>query len=431
MRKFLLFFGCVIIITAMVFSYRYAAQQDQANSVKMQEFNTMQEVFPQGVGDETEEQQGTSSKTEKQMGLKNLEVLATMEESSNAKNQVWAGTFQLVWNDFINELLKGPAKFVDGNPLIADQLNKQSFSVADLSPAAYYKKWGLVSPKLKQEIAKGIKEKFNETSDILDQFDWTAEPDKYFLYAMLKKDFQFVEKFQKRGFDTFGGSEDPVEYFGADDLNAKSSVWVLFYNGKDDFAVRLQSKQGSLAQLYQKLKGEILAYSGNNVLKENDDFKAPMLDFNVERDFSELCGKVISPNWIISQALETIQFKMDEAGVKLKSEAGMMVMKRAIMERSTPRYFYFNDRYAVFIAEKGKKPYFALLVEDAAELQKLPQITSQNRDAAQAKFVEGLEAYNQGDYEIALRTWTEAKQLDPSSPDVEMALGKVKQMLGR
>ena len=308
------------------------------------------------------------------------EVLGTLESKSTARNQVWVGTFQLVWNDFMNQLIKGPVQFVGTQPVLADELNKQSFSAENLSESAYYKKWGLASLNLKKEIEQGIATKFNETSDILDQFDWTPLPGKYFFYAMLKKDFEFVEPFIKTGPQPFRGSDTDVEYFEAESYAQKRSVWVLFYKNSNNFAVRLESTQndhvylyrtdnpGTLASLYQDMKQEILAYKGKNTLEEEDHFKAPLLNLDVTREFTEIMGKPISPNWIIAKALETIKFKMDEKGVKLKSEAGIMTLRMAKVG-ALPRYFNFDARYVVFLADKGKKPYFALLVEDAAALQ--------------------------------------------------------------
>ena len=86
-----------------------------------------------------------------------FEILPTMDSVSNAKNQVWVGTFQLIWNDLINELVKHPIEFFGYKSVMAYNLNKQAFTTADISDSAYYKKWGLASPQLKQEIEDGIK----------------------------------------------------------------------------------------------------------------------------------------------------------------------------------------------------------------------------------------------------------------------------------
>ena len=60
---------------------------------------------------------------------------------------------------------------------------------------------------------------------------------------------------------------------------------------------------------------------------------------------------------------------MDEVGVKLKSEAGiMMCTSCAPGFREEPRYFYFDNRYIIFLQEKTK-PYFAMKIEDAKSVQ--------------------------------------------------------------
>ena len=45
-------------------------------------------------------------------------------------------------------------------------------------------------------LAKDIKKKFNEKSDILDMIDWNAKNTLLF-YTMLKKDFEFINEFDK------------------------------------------------------------------------------------------------------------------------------------------------------------------------------------------------------------------------------------------
>ena len=314
-----------------------------------------------------------------------FEIIPTMDSVSNAKNQVWVGTFQLVWNDLVNELIKHPVEFVGYKSVMAENLNKQTFTTDDISVSAYYRKWGLASPKLRKEIEDGIKEKFNETSDILDMFNWTPEDGKYFLYAMLKKDFQYVQPFNKLEDAPFNGSKDNDKYFGIDKNSSdslKHNIEVLFYNNSQDYAVSIKSKTDdiiylyrtndnkTLDVLYKDMKRKYKFYSGEKSMGAQDLFKAPIIDFKNEIEFDEICNKPIkNTNFFISKAVETVQFKMDETGVKLKSEAGMMTQKLMIAEKEQPRYFYFNDRYVIFLEEYGKKPYFAMKIEDAKKLQ--------------------------------------------------------------
>ncbi|MBO7237843.1 MAG: hypothetical protein J6U96_00950 [Elusimicrobiaceae bacterium] len=49
--------------------------------------------------------------------------------------------------------------------------------------------------------------------------------------------------------------------------------------------------------------------------------------------------------------------------------------------------------------------------------------------AVRQRLVEGIEAYNKEDYQTALRKWTEAHQIDPNDPDINLALRKVKEVL--
>ena len=330
-----------------------------------------------------------SSNVSAQAAISDFEILPTMNSTSNAKNQVWVGTFQLVWNDLVNELIKRPVEFVGYKSIMAENLNQKAFTTSDISESSYYKKWGLASPKLKKEIEQGIKEKFNEKSDILDGFDWTPGYKKYFLYAMLKKDFEYVEKFDKLDDAEFRGSEGKVKYFGIN-KDSKSSlrdtVKVLYYNTKDDCALALKSKQGDIVylyrtndnkklnELYSDMMSKAGSYKGNKWLSSKDEFKAPMIDFKSEREFPEICNKPIkNTDLMISKAIETVQFKMDETGVKLKSEAAIMMKATSAGPGHiiTPRYFYFDGKYVIFLVENGKsKPYFAMKVEDAKKLQK-------------------------------------------------------------
>ena len=128
---------------------------------------------------------------------KAIEVLPTMESVSAAPNRIWVGTFQIVWNETMNEVVKKPVKFVRYSSMLAKELNKQRFKKEYISDNSYYTTYGIVSPELKDKIVNAIKEKFNETSDITDMFDWTYQPNKIFIYAMLKKDFKFLEPFDK------------------------------------------------------------------------------------------------------------------------------------------------------------------------------------------------------------------------------------------
>lgn len=320
---------------------------------------------------------------------KNLEVLPLLSSKSEQANRVWVGTFQLVWNDLMDGIVKGPVKFEGYKSALAKQLNKQKFKADQLSENSYYKTYGETSPELKNQIETAIKEKFNETSDILNSFDWTPAPGKYFIYAMLKKDFKFLTAFDKLKPARFAHSFKKVDYFGIDENSDKAldnMINVLFYNSKDDFAVAIRTDGNDVVYLYRtdddktfdKLYSDMFMkkvyYDGPSKFNEEDELKVPNISLYREKSFDELCNhKIKGTDLIISQAIETIDFKMDNEGVKLKSEAGMAVALSAIVppQKPEPRKFYFDDTFVLFLQESDKmKPYFALRIDDVSLINK-------------------------------------------------------------
>ena len=124
-----------------------------------------------------EEQKYSSSSSEFK---NNMDVVLSLEDKIN-ENSIWCGTFNLIWNDLKNDLAKQDIVF-NPQPDIVNNLNKGTFTSDNLSENSYYKTYGTPNIELKEKIEKEIKDKFNETSDILNDFDWeNASPESYFL----------------------------------------------------------------------------------------------------------------------------------------------------------------------------------------------------------------------------------------------------------
>ena len=142
----------------------------------------------------------------------NIDILPTMQSKSNVQDRVWVGTFQIVWNDLMDKLVGGEVKFFAGNPDSANELNKKEFTTSDISDKCYYKYFGKITYGTKKTIEKAIKKKFNEKSDILDKLDLTPGKGRFIIYAMLKKDFEFLNAFDKLGKSNF--RDKKAEFFG-------------------------------------------------------------------------------------------------------------------------------------------------------------------------------------------------------------------------
>lgn len=310
-------------------------------------------------------------------------VVPTMKDTIK-ENSSWCATFQLVWNDMQNNLVGGDVILSEPHEFV-NNLNLQSFKEADLSEESYYKKWGLVSTDLKEEIEKGIKDKFDEESDILDGFDWTEEPYKYLFYTMLKKEFEFPKEFDILENEKFKDTEN-VKYFGikdSTDSQVRNQVTVLYYESKSDFAVKLSTKTNDEVILARKDDSSNFEDIYNNILRKSESFegdtkfgdkdilKVPNLDMDILKEYNEVTGKEFldkngNPNYI-DKAVQTIQMELDNKGGKIKSEAAIVTKMSAmapVIEKE-PREFLFNDDYVIFLKETDKDlPYFAACIND-------------------------------------------------------------------
>lgn len=318
--------------------------------------------------------------------VNSIEVLPTMNTQSTAQNRIWVGTFQLVWNELTDKIVKAPVKFLDFDSQMANNLNQKQFKKSNLNEKSYYVKSGIVSPALKAEIEKNIKSKFHETSDILKMFDFTYNPEKIFVYAMLKKDFRFTNAFDKLATGNFGNSQEKVKYFGINDNSNQKlykNVNVLFYNDDNDFAVKLYTKGKDEVLLYRtnddktfdkyyaELNDKTAKYSGDKNFVKNDTLTIPDIKLYQETSFNELEGhQIVGTNMQIDKTIETVDFRMNNKGVKLKSEAAIMLRCMSLAPRDG-RDFTFNNNFVLFLIEKDQNtPYYAMKVSDVAAINK-------------------------------------------------------------
>lgn len=302
---------------------------------------------------------------------------------------IWCGTFQLIWNDLKNDLAKQDIVFTPQLKVV-ENLNKETFRVNDLSDKYFYKKIGTPSISLKKEIEQAIKDKFNEKSDILNDFEWeNRDPKDYFLYAMLKKEFQFEKAFEELDNGKFTDYEN-VSYFGikksSESEELRNQVKVLYYNSKDDFAIKLITKQedevilcknpkgNTFNEIYINITTQESKYKGNKNFQEGELLKVPNIKMNEKTEFTEIQNKSFlfsnGDSYHIEKALQTIQFELDKTGGKIKSEAGMMVKYESAIMIDEIREFAIDDTFAIFLIEKGKdKPYFAGKINDITKFQ--------------------------------------------------------------
>lgn len=310
-----------------------------------------------------------------------VEVVLSLEDKVE-NNTLWCGTFNLIWNDLKEQLAKQDIVFTP-QPEIVKNLNKGTFTTENLNENNYIKKYGPFTFSFKKEIEEEIQKKFNENSDILDDFAWMDEPtEDNFFYAMLKKEFHFPKVFTKLEKGTFKNTKN-VNYFGIDsttDTQVYEQIEVLYYNGKEDFGVQLLTKENeeiflirgieenTFKEIWEKIKTKEKEYIGSKSFQSGDTLKVPYLNLKIKKEFTELEQKDFyfanGEKYYIDKALQTISFELNEQGGKIKNEAGMSVKNESAME-TTNRKFHFDDDFVIFLKEKDKKlPYFAAKIED-------------------------------------------------------------------
>lgn len=295
-------------------------------------------------------------------------------------NKVWVGTFDIAWNEFIN-YLGTPIEFENGISELADNLNNQSFSKDMLNENSYYIGQGPVSPDLKSEIEKNLKEKFGTSSDVLDDINWKSSDNEYLIYAMLNKSFTFKTPFRELSKAPFSNSEINVKYFGLDCPTVEDTfeqVTALFYNSDSDFAVKIDTIEGEEVILYRinninnfqdtynEVEKKASEYSGKKyLLREKDELRIPFISVNATINYDELCHKPIkNTNGVyLLSAVQNVNFSLTNLGGNLSSEAYVDFYLSEALEE--PRYFNFTDTFVLYLKEKDKdKPYFALFVDN-------------------------------------------------------------------
>ena len=316
-------------------------------------------------------------------GIKKKANLTPVTTENLETNSAWVGTFQLAWNEFIENRLDGNSvEFDDGTSLeIIDELNKKEFTKDYLSEKDYYIAVEKASNSIKKEISKNIDKKFGiKNSQMLEQLDFSGGRNSYIIYAMLVKNFEFLKPFDRLQEMAFNDSERKVKYFGIDGLTDEkvyNNLEILFYDGYDkDLAVKIYTQEKeelilyrpddldkSFDELYKEIEQKSKSYVGEKSFVDGDCLKIPYIEVDTIISYDELCGKTIkgTKGLYIERALQNVKFSLNEKGGSLISEAAV---QDATMG-SSDRYFTFHKPFVIFMKEENKeKPYFALKIDN-------------------------------------------------------------------
>ena len=201
---------------------------------------------------------------------------------------------------------------------------------------------------------------------------------------MLKKEFEFLEPFSTSVTHRhkFNNSEKYIKYFGIEPNTKQSpskNVEVLFFNSENDFAVKLKTKQGEEVYLYKttgenksfgenfkEMQDKEKEYTEERAFQEDlDELMIPFIRLSNEINYDELCGRIIKKTRgvYIKQALQTVDFELNNVGGSVKSEAVLDATLGGSFFKG--RRMFFDSDFILYLKEENKdKPYFALKVDD-------------------------------------------------------------------
>ncbi len=299
---------------------------------------------------------------------------------ASGTNVLWCSTFQLAWNEFC-DLTGGPI-VMESPPPIVPVLNKRTASKEDLDEASYVAMAGLASEGIYQKIHKELKEKFKgqASPDLL-----TATPNMAWVaYAYLFKELPFRWAFTRFHENlTFDGCR--VDSFGIYQLldsqragvRMASQVAILDYKNNDDLIIELKTRAEDDRLILAKIPPETtlaetismvekrVQNARSDKMRQLEDLYVPVLNFDVLRVYSELCGHPIRTTdkridgTSVYVAAQTVRFRLDERGAVLKSQG---IFASGLAERN----LVFDKPFLILLKRReAKRPYFALWVANA------------------------------------------------------------------
>lgn len=336
--------------------------------------------------------------------MKSLVTAHLETEVASGNNLLYCATFQVAWNQLMDDILEGHPLELAGDPEIARALNKRLVGRQDIAEDCYLAMAGFGRDHIVERIERAFQEKFNRTPE-LDLM--LSSPDDILAYAFLEKSIPFDTKFEV--FDEPLHFSDGVEVqaFGIEkDQAAADQVVILDYEDADDFVIKLQGSpqvdaeidfgardierpritdaiilaqvtpQATLLETVEAVLAradEATSEQAGATLRPREVLKIPKINFDILHRYSELGGKGLLNEGFeghpISKALQAIKFKLDETGAELGSEAAVKMLESIIIQ---PRKFIFNTPFLLCLKRmKSKYPYLAIWVDNSELLVKV------------------------------------------------------------
>ena len=323
-------------------------------------------------------------------------LLVPSDHSPVAGNAAWCAPMQICWNKFLDVYNDGQPVPEDGQPQVVADLNDATFTTDMVGTDHYVSFAGLATTEAKAEIEQLIDERFDQKSDILDSLTWADDPAlaEMLFYAMLYRQFTFTIPFDVLDNAAFGSEAgdnltENVAYFGVEDStkwDIISQVTPLFWESDNRFAVQIWCETDDILILARGAKGSTFDEIWNDIQAGRDaeharlevaSFACPKLEVDVLTQYADLAGLTVetsSGEVPITEALQTLKFKLDETGGVIKSEAAMAAGSAFDPSEPQPHDFRFDDSFVLFLVDAmafgSFYPYAGISINNMADFIK-------------------------------------------------------------
>jgi len=280
--------------------------------------------------------------------------LPTLESEFSTKNNgIYAASFLLAWDE-IKKIIADPIKNIDSEEL--SMIDKSDSYENVLSENEIIKKVEVHGLIIKAE-------------------------------AYFKKSLPFKIKLVRHRKPLFFRN-DSVSTFGCYGANKTASI--IYYNNDDDFAVKLSPANVEQEIILVKtnfadkinLKNSIEnlskyeANSWNYVFDDEDELKIPIIEFDIETNYTSIEGTSFSAGlrkFQFDTAYQRNAFILNEKGAEVESLTILHLRTLSLNQgkKSIPRKMIFNSPYLILLRKiDNKYPYFAMFVANSELMKK-------------------------------------------------------------
>lgn len=312
-------------------------------------------------------------------------TLVTSEALVKGESLVWCATFQMAWDragkDFGKPLVLEPA-----SKLAAD-LNLRPFDPAWVDQKAAFVAGGVAKAGVEQEIATGMKQLGGGDSELMKNVAPKLAPGDLVFFAALRKDLAFPRPFGRLGLWKIAGKSVPYfgfspQHEGADKL--REQVKIHHYSAENDFVIEILTTDAAEQLILARLPDQPVTLESAIAITQKhlrndapyarwDDLVAiPNMQLAAKSRFPDLEGKrERNSGKTLTQAMQLVDFRMDEQGVRLKSEAAVSFGCSAEPARVEPRRIIVKPPFVIVMKRRtAPQPYFATWVANGDPLRK-------------------------------------------------------------